>query len=158
VLTAASGGWWGGPKDSYGIPSADSQDGSPNGFHVLSVEGSHYTTRFVPAVGKGTRQLRAVVDGPRAGASANGCAATFAPDELKAGELVVNVFDGGPATRVTFEIAGQGGPPVPMQRTITSRRCLPITPRSRSHGYGQCAHRMSGRCRFRETSRLVHIA
>ena len=103
VLTAASGGWWGGPKDGRGIPSADSQDGSPNGFHVLSVDGSRYTTRFVPAVGKGARQLRAVVDGPRAGTLAGGCAATFALDELGACELVVNVFDGGPATRVTFE-------------------------------------------------------
>src|SRR2546423_13571204 len=91
--------------------SADSQDGSPNGFHVLSVDGSHYTTRFVPAVGKGARQLRAVVDGPRAGTLAGGCAATFALDELGACEPVVNVFDGGPATRVTFEVAGQGSTP-----------------------------------------------
>jgi C terminal of Calcineurin-like phosphoesterase len=89
---------------------------SPNGFHVLSIDGSHYTTRFVPAVGKGARQLRAVVDGPRAGTFAGG-SATFALDELGACELVVNVFDGGPATRVTFEVAGQGRTPVPMQHT-----------------------------------------
>ena len=64
VLTAASGGWWGGPKDWRGIPSADSQDGTPNGLHVLAVDGFAYTTRFVPAVGKVSAQLRAVVDGP----------------------------------------------------------------------------------------------
>ena len=37
---------------------------TPNGYHVLSVDGAHYTTRFVPAAGKASAQLRAVVDGP----------------------------------------------------------------------------------------------
>jgi C terminal of Calcineurin-like phosphoesterase/Calcineurin-like phosphoesterase len=120
VLTAASGGWWGGPKDSRGIPSADSQDGTPNGFHVLSVDGNHYTTRFVPAVGKGTGQLRAVVDGPhaqRARAAAYACGVALAPSELGACTLVVNVFDGGPATRVTYEIADRAGPAMPLELT-----------------------------------------
>jgi C terminal of Calcineurin-like phosphoesterase/Calcineurin-like phosphoesterase len=58
VLAAASGSWWGGPRDCSGIPSAVCPDGTPNGFHVLSVEGSHYATRFVPAAGKRAEQLR----------------------------------------------------------------------------------------------------
>jgi len=120
VLTAASGGWWGGPKDSRGIPCADSQDGTPNGFHVLAVDGSRYTTRFIPAAGKGTRQLRAVIEGPHnrgAAGLGNDCGAAVAESELEVCDLVVNVFDGGPATRVTCEIAGSSGPPVFLRHT-----------------------------------------
>ena len=120
VLTAASGAWWGGPKDSRGIPSADSQDGNPNGFHILAVEGCAYTTRFVPAAGKAPLQLRAVVDAPHKG---NARASMGAHDagpipraDLHKHELVVNVFDGGPATRVSYEIAAAGPQPFAMDR------------------------------------------
>jgi hypothetical protein len=98
VLTAACGSWWCGPRDRRGIPSADSVDGTPNGFHILSVEGNRYTTRFMPATGKGDAQLRiSVVRG------GTGC------------RIVANVFDGGPRTTVTCEIAGILGAE-PMQR------------------------------------------
>jgi hypothetical protein len=109
VLTAASGSWWGGPRNGRGLPSADSQDGSPNGFHVLSVDGSRCTTRFVPAASKPQAQLRAVVDGPtRRG--------PIPAAHLAASALAANVFDGGPLTRVSFEIAAAGAGPTPMQR------------------------------------------
>jgi len=123
VLTAASGAWWGGPKDGRGIPAADSQDGTPNGFHILSVEGSAYTTRFVPAAGKAEGQIRAVVDGPdrrNLTTPVFGHCRTLARHQLAASELVVNVFDGGPSTRVAFEISGRGSPPIPLQRTGTA--------------------------------------
>ena len=116
VLTTASGGWWGGHKDNRGIPSADSQDGTPNGFHVLTVEGNRYTTRFVPAVGKGTTQLRAIVDSPRMYGSSGGCSASVCTDELGTCNLIANVFDGGPQTRVAYTI-GDGVRPADMRRT-----------------------------------------
>jgi hypothetical protein len=65
VLAAASGSWWGGPRDCCGMPEAVCPDGTPNGFHVLSVEGARHATRFVPAAGKGPAQLRVLVDGPQ---------------------------------------------------------------------------------------------
>ena len=40
VLTALSGSWWSGPFDHRGVASADSRDGTPNGFHILSVDGN----------------------------------------------------------------------------------------------------------------------
>ena len=40
VLAAASGSWWGGPRDGCGMPNAVCPDGTPNGFHVLSVDGA----------------------------------------------------------------------------------------------------------------------
>jgi hypothetical protein len=119
VLGAASGGWWGGPRDGRGIPSADSPDGIPNGFHLLAVDGAQYTTRFVPAAGKTSGQLRVVVDGPSARHTrAKGDAGEpIAANELDACELVVNVFDGGPRTTVAYAIAGRRPMLVPMQRT-----------------------------------------
>src|SRR5207244_8851923 len=61
-LTAVSGSWWSGPFDHRGIATADSRDGSPNGFHVLSIEGNRYTTQFHPAGEPGSRQMRIVLE------------------------------------------------------------------------------------------------
>jgi hypothetical protein len=119
VLAAASGGWWGGSHDRRGIPFADSPDGAPNGSHVLAVDGRSYTTRFVPAAGKASGRVRAVVDGPhrrRPRSAACGWEPLVCRDELGACELVVNVFDGGPRTSVTCAIAGRGSAPIPLQR------------------------------------------
>ena len=43
-------------------PTADSRDGTPNGFHILSVDGTDYTTRFVPAKEPNGRQMRLSID------------------------------------------------------------------------------------------------
>jgi hypothetical protein len=113
VLVAASGGWWGGPRDRRGIPLADCPDGAPNGFHVLEVDGTHYATRFVPAVGKAQGRIRAVIDGPSRRQPRNATCdwgALVCADEVAACEIIVNVFDGGPRTRVACEIGGQAQP------------------------------------------------
>jgi hypothetical protein len=110
VLAAACGGWWGGPPDRRGIPLADCPDGVPNGFHVLEVDGARYATRFVPAAAKARGRLRAVIDGPNRRRVRNATCdwgALVCSDEVAACALVVNVFDGGPRTHVTCEIAGQ---------------------------------------------------
>ena len=62
VLTALSGSWWSGPFDHRGVASADSRDGTPNGFHILSIDGDAYTTRFVPAKEPNGRQMRLSID------------------------------------------------------------------------------------------------
>lgn len=103
VLTAASGSWWSGPKDARGMPAADSPDGNPNGFHVLSVDGNAYTTRFVAASSKPAQAMRVMIDGPSARSGAS-----LACSDLPGCMLVANVFDGGPITRVSYEIAGTG--------------------------------------------------
>lgn len=94
VLTAASGSWWSGPRDQRGIPSADSTDGTPNGFHILHVDGNRYRTEFVPAHGERPAKFRAAV------------AAGDEAQDRHRGRLVVNVFDGGPRTRVSCRFAG----------------------------------------------------
>ena len=123
VMTAVSGSWWSGPYDHRGIAVADSRDGSPNGFHVLSIDGRSVTTRFQPANEPHTRQMRIVLD------------AEFHRDrkelysEFRMGELlgspipqdsafatnvIVNFFDGGPRTSVEYRIGERA--PVKMQR------------------------------------------
>jgi hypothetical protein len=118
VLTAASGSWWSGPQDYRGIPSADSCDGTPNGFHVLSVDGHRYATEFVPACSKQSVPMRAIIEGPQTqahGARHAGSGLMIPASALSEARLVVNVFDGGPRTRVSCVIDGQGRA-LPLQR------------------------------------------
>lgn len=107
VLTAACGSWWSGPCDARGIPVAESRDGSPKGIHVLSVEGNRYTTRLVsPSAGQAP--LRAMI-----------CDLAGEPggDQNAARQLLVDVFDGGPRTRVSIAIDGVTSGAIALQKT-----------------------------------------
>ncbi|MCJ2016011.1 calcineurin-like phosphoesterase family protein [Methylobacterium sp. E-065] len=113
VLTAVSGSWWSGPETRTGIPSADSRDGTPNGFHVLSVRGTGYTTRYVPAQGQPDETMRILFESEaRVGAvevirhtrPVQGLRPPVPQDALPDTNLVVNVFDGGPRTNLSFRI------------------------------------------------------
>lgn len=125
VLTAVSGSWWSGPPDRRGIATADSRDGTPHGFHVLSIAGGrHYTTRYVPASDDAGRQMRIVLESQF---HADDLArlpdtrlyellgATIPAESAGGTDVVVNLFDGGPRSRVSFRIGD--GPLVPMTRT-----------------------------------------
>jgi hypothetical protein len=102
VMTAVSGSWWSGPYDHRGVAYADSRDGTPNGFHVLSVDGVAYKTRFVAA--KEGKQMRISVASQfhHAGKEIK---YQYRPGELNgspipesavpSSTLIVNVFDGG---------------------------------------------------------------
>ncbi len=124
VLTAVSGSWWSGPETRTGIPSADSRDGTPNGFHVLSVRGTDYTTRYVPAQGQPDETMRILFESEaRVGAvevirhtrPVQGLRPPVPQDALPDTNLVVNVFDGGPRTNLSFRIGERS--PLAMTRT-----------------------------------------
>jgi hypothetical protein len=111
VLTAVSGSWWSGPYDHRGIAVADSRDGSPNGFHVLSIDGVRCTTRFQPA--NEGRQMRIVLDSEfhrdrkeiyRDFRMGQLLGSPIAQDSAPATEVVVNFFDGGPKTSLEYRI------------------------------------------------------
>ncbi|MCJ2052267.1 calcineurin-like phosphoesterase C-terminal domain-containing protein [Methylobacterium sp. J-070] len=113
VLTAVSGAWWSGPDTRTGIPSADSRDGTPNGFHVLSVRGTDYATRYVPAQGQPDETMRILFESElRAGAPEvirstrplQGLRPPVPQDALADTILVVNVFDGGPRTNLSVRV------------------------------------------------------
>ncbi|KMO13424.1 calcineurin-like phosphoesterase C-terminal domain-containing protein, partial [Methylobacterium platani] len=124
VLTAVSGSWWSGPPDRRGIATADSRDGTPHGFHVLSVTGGrHYTTRYVPASDDADRQMRIVLESQFHGADIARLpdtrlyellGATIPAESAGSTQVVVNLFDGGPRSRVAFRIGDRA--PVAMTR------------------------------------------
>ncbi|RBP11971.1 calcineurin-like phosphoesterase family protein [Roseiarcus fermentans] len=125
VLTALSGSWWSGPFDHRGVASADSRDGTPNGFHILSIDGSDYSTRFVPAKEPNGRQMRLSVlsrfhgiakETDRAFRQEQLLGSPVARAALGASTLVANVFDAGEKTNVTMRIGDR--PPVAMKREL----------------------------------------
>jgi 3',5'-cyclic AMP phosphodiesterase CpdA len=123
VLTALSGSWWSGPFDHRGVASADSRDGTPNGFHILSVDGTRCTSRFVPAKEPNGRQMRLSIDSRFHGITKD-ADREFRQEQLLgspvpraalfASTLIANVFDGGDRTKVTMTIGERG--PVSMAR------------------------------------------
>ncbi len=125
VMTAVSGSWWSGPYDHRGIAVADSRDGSPNGFHILSVDGQSYSTRFQPANEPDSRQMRIVLDSEfhrdrkelyREFRMGELLGSPLPLESAFATNLIVNFFDGGPRTSVEFRIGRRA--PVKMERVV----------------------------------------
>jgi len=125
VMTAVSGSWWSGPYDHRGIAVADSRDGSPNGFHILSVDRQNYSTRFQPANEPNSRQMRIVLDSEfhrdrkelYAEFRMSQLLGSPIPQETAfATSLIVNFFDGGPRTSVEYRIGRRA--PVKMERVV----------------------------------------
>jgi hypothetical protein len=117
VLSAVSGSWWSGPDDIRGIPVALATDGSPNGFHLLSVDGNKATTLLIPAHDPSRSLLRIVLDSQmhqaspellneyKAGALLTG---PIAAGQAGSTRVVVNFFEGGPRSTVELAIGGSG--------------------------------------------------
>lgn len=123
VLTAICGSWWGGPKTASGRPVADSRDGSPRGYHVLSVDGHRYETRFYPSESAAPAVMRVAAVAGTESLGLNSLSVQIAalsgiPVPVSGRRLVVDVFDGGPRTRVTCEFEGIAHPPQEMARTV----------------------------------------
>jgi hypothetical protein len=123
ILTALSGSWWSGPYDHRGVASADSRDGTPNGFHILSVDGLTYATRFIPAKEPNGRQMRLSIDSRFHGISKDAdrdfrqvrlLGSPVPRDALGASTLIANVFDGGEKTKVKMVIGDRA--PIEMAR------------------------------------------
>ena len=124
VLAAVSGSWWSGPFDERGIPVALGSDGSPNGFHVLAVDGNRYVTTLVPARDPARSQMRIVLDSQvhrgdaevlkdyHPGALLGGPIAQAAAGSTR---VVVNLFDGGPRSKVSMTV-GRAGQPIALAK------------------------------------------
>ncbi len=125
VLTAVSGSWWSGPFDDRGIPVALGSDGSPNGFHILAIDGTNYQTTLVPAHDPARSQIRIMLDSQLHGTDPEvmteypaGALLTGPISRAAAGStrLLVNLFEGGPRSKVTMAIGG--GQPAPMAKVM----------------------------------------
>ena len=123
ILATVSGAWWSGPFDPRGIPTTDQADGTPNGYHVLEVDGVAMSVRFKAAGKSADYQMRILYDVAHHGLRLDGMRdfragelhdGRFSVESVPAAEVIVNLFDGGPNSRVTFRI--DGGPEQPMRR------------------------------------------
>lgn len=127
VLTAVSGSWWSGPLDHRGIACADQTDGTPNGHHVLSIDGANYTTRYVPFTEPDNKQMRLGLEVGyhpdakevlRETTMSRALRSPIGADEAAGARLIVNLFDGGPRSSVRFAL--DGGAPIAMTRVVRS--------------------------------------
>jgi hypothetical protein len=96
-------------------------DGSPNGFHILSVDGSAYTTTLVPAHDPARGQMHIMLNSQVRGTGKEVIrdyhtgALLFGPiaaDRLASTGVVVNLFDGGPRSPVAVSIGGSSYQPL----------------------------------------------
>ncbi len=122
ALTAVSGSWWSGIVDERGIPSALQNDGSPNGYYFMDIDGTAYQMRFKPASKPHDHQMRIMLDTAltqyfvqdnREYTQGQMWRDAISQDQVYSTQLVVNLFDGGPNSKVTYSV--NGGDPVEMQ-------------------------------------------
>jgi C terminal of Calcineurin-like phosphoesterase/N terminal of Calcineurin-like phosphoesterase/Calcineurin-like phosphoesterase len=123
TLSTVSGSWWSGPMDARGIPVSLQTDGAPNGYYLIDFDGAAYRARFRPQ-SEPDRQMRITIDSAfyrysrwsmrdyRWGELADRRITT---DQLPAAQVFVNLFDGGPRSRVFASIAGR--PEIELTRT-----------------------------------------
>jgi hypothetical protein len=123
VLSTVSGSWWSGPLDERGIPVTEQRDGTPNGYHLLEIDGVDLAVRYKAAGQTADFQMRIAFDVSHH-APGGSILRDFRPgeltdgrltvDEVPAADVYVNLFDGGPRSSVTLSVGGK--PPVPMRR------------------------------------------
>jgi len=69
---------------------------------------------LAPALSKAQGRVRVMIDGPHRPGSGGLSGAPICSHEVGGSQLIVNIFDGGPRTSVSYDIPGDG--PRPMQR------------------------------------------
>lgn len=95
VNATVCGSWWCGLKDEQGIPHATMNDGAPNGYSIISFDGSHYAVRFKAARRPDDYQMN-----------------IYLPEEIQQPSLdtthvLVNVFAGSERSKVEFALDSQ---------------------------------------------------
>lgn len=96
VTVTVSGSWWKGAKDEQGVPHATMRDGAPNGYAIVTFDGTGHTFDFKAARQPATYQL-----------------SVFTPDEVAAGDLsqtyvYANVFNGSEKSEVRMRLGDHG--------------------------------------------------
>ena len=113
VLATVSGSWWSGPFDERGIAISDQRDGTPNGYHILEVDSTDLVVRYKGAGKPADQQMRIRFDVTHHQLEANGMRdfragqlldGRMSQDELAAASIMVNLFDGGPKSQVSYRV------------------------------------------------------
>lgn len=113
ILATVSGSWWSGPFDERGVAVSDQRDGTPNGYHILEVDSTDVVVRFKGAGKPADYQMRILFDVSYHGLEANGLRdyqtgqlfdGRLNQDQLSATTLLVNLFNGGPKSKIRYRI------------------------------------------------------
>jgi hypothetical protein len=104
VNVTVCGSWWGGRKDERGIPHATMSDGGPNGYSILSFDGSRYDLQFRAAGRPDDYQMN--IYAPE----------SVSTDRLSSTPVRVNVFAGCTNTHCQMRV-GSTGQWIDMQRS-----------------------------------------
>ncbi len=127
VLATVSGSWWSGPFDENGVPTTWQRDGTPNGYHVLEVDGNRANVRFKGAGRDAGYQMRIMYDVAHHGIRKDGLRdfrhgelfdGRMSVTQVPAASVLVNLFDGGPKSRVFFTVGGRAE----QEMTLTRRK------------------------------------
>ena len=112
VLTTVSGSWWSGPFDADALPISLQRDGTPRGYHRMQVDGTDLRVSFKAAGRPENHQMRIMVDaayhGPEGGYRDSRPGELYDgrinQDQVAAASVVVNLFDGGPRSKVRLQV------------------------------------------------------
>jgi hypothetical protein len=96
INVTVCGSWWSGAPDERGIPHATMADGAPNGYSIISFDGTRYTLDY-KAAGRGADYQMEIHAPEEVGL-----------DKLSETTVYVNVFNGTERSRV--EMSLDGGP------------------------------------------------
>ena len=111
VNATVCGSWWCGTFDELGIPHATMNDGAPNGYSFVDIDGNRYTIRFKAARRPADYQMN-----------------IYAPDDVDAVDsattaVLVNVFAGSDRSKVRMRLGD--GEWIPLRQTETiDPQCL----------------------------------
>jgi len=90
------GSWWSGAPDELGIPHATMEDGTPNGYSIMTFDGNRYEIQYHVARRSSSYQMN-----------------VYAPEEVPASatastDVFVNVFSGSPKSTVEMKVGPNG--------------------------------------------------
>jgi len=111
-------GWSTGPRTERETRTVNMQDGNPNGYYVMTFNGTRVKPKFIPGKGDPNQSMRIVLDPlPLGTHDASGKVLAInrgplAPDT----KVIVNLFDGGDQDTVRLSL--DGGPWVKLQNVL----------------------------------------
>jgi len=93
INVTVCGSWWSGAPDERGIPHTTMADGAPNGYSIISFDGTKYTLDFKAAGRSADYQMQIVAP------------ELVRADQLAESEVFVNVFNGSEKSKVEIQVA-----------------------------------------------------
>ncbi len=96
INVTVSGSWWSGAPDERGIPHMAMADGAPNGYSIISFDGTNYKLDFKAAGRSADYQMQ--IHAPE----------VVAVDKLNETSVFVNVFNGSERSKVEMRVGRTG--------------------------------------------------